>query len=220
MTFTIHPNSPNKQAIPLIKEAFQEVELRLRELLPELTDNLQVYVYNEDIIPETGTGGYAYSPTILSLAIDNDFKDKNLQRASLIGTIFHESYHLVQGHTGNDTRATYTSALDSAVYEGCATIFEREYTSETPLWGDYSMHTKNELQSWRDALSQISISDWLKDDGTSWQQWSFYDSSDNQRWKSYKVGTWIVEAYLQKTGKDIRDLRRMSAIEITTATRT
>lgn len=219
MTFSIHPESPNKQAIPLIEEVFREVEPRLRELLPELTNDLQLYVYDENIIPETGTGGLAYSPTILSLAIDNDFTDKKRQRESLVGLIFHESYHLVQGHTVNDGHATYTSALDSAVYEGCATVFEREYTDETPLYGDHSMHAESELESWRDSLSKISIDDWLKDNSKLWQQWSFYDAKDSQRWKSYKVGTWIVETYLDKTGKDIRDLRLMSANEITTQTR-
>lgn len=214
MSFTIHPESPNAQAIPLIERVFRRVEPRLRELLPELSENLQLYVYDENIIPETGTGGYAFSPTILSLAINNDFADKKRQEAALIGTIFHESYHLVQGHTGNNTQATYKSALDSAIYEGSATIFERKYAGTQPLFGNYSMHTKDELQRWRDTLASISSNDWLKNDAELWRRWSFYDTDDNQRWKAYKVGTWLTEEYLRKTGKDICELRNTPASDV------
>ena len=216
MSFTVHPNSPNKQAIPLVEEAFRGQEARLRELLPELSDELQVYVYAEDLIQETGTGGYAYSPTVLSLAIDNDFKDKEKQLSALVGTIYHESYHLTQGHTGNETKAPATSALDSAIYEGCATVFERTYAGVEPLWGDYSMHSEEELRQWCEALSRITPDEWLGDEGEVWQRWSFYDAEDGQRWKAYKVGTWVVERCLRETGKDIRDLRLMAASDIRT----
>ena len=214
MSFTIHPDSPNKQAILLVEETFRGQEARVRELLPELSDELQLYVYAKDLIPETGTGGYAYSPTVLSLAIDNDFKNKQKQLSALIGTIYHESYHLVQGHTGNDTHATYTSALDSAIYEGGATVFERTYAGVIPLWGDYSMHTEQELRQWGEALSRISINKWSENQDGVWQRWSFYDTEDSQRWKAYKVGTWVVERCLRETGKDIRDLRLMPASDI------
>ncbi len=214
MSFTIHPDSPNKQAIPLVEETFRRQEARVRELLPELSDELQLYVYAEDLIPETGTGGYAYSPTALSLAIDNDFKDKEKQLSALIGTIYHESYHLVQGHTGNETKAPATSALDSSIYEGCATVFERTYAGVGPLWGDYSMHTEEELRQWSEALSRIPIDKWSENQDGVWERWSFYDTEDSQRWKAYKVGTWVVELYLRETGKDIRDLRLMPASDI------
>lgn len=216
MSFAIHPDSPNKQAIPLVEQTFRGEEARVRELLPELSDELQVYVYAEDLIPETGTGGYAFSPTVLSLAIDNDFKDKDKQLSALIGTIYHESYHLVQGHTGNETKAPVTSALDNAIYEGCATVFEHAYADVEPLWGDYSMHTEEELRQWSEALSRIPIDKWSENQDGVWERWSFYDTEDSQRWKAYKVGTWVVELYLRETGKDIRDLRLMAASDIRT----
>jgi uncharacterized protein YjaZ len=211
MAFAIHPESPNKHAVSFVEGVFREYEPRVRELLPELSDNLQVYVYDEDIIPETGTGGYAYSPSILSLSLDNNFVAKKRQRNALVGTIFHESFHLVQGHTAHDSHASYTSALDSAIYEGCATVFEREYTDEQPLWGDYSMHSSSDLRNWRDALSHISPEEWLRNDGELWKRWSFYDADDGQRWKAYKVGVWTVDSCLRQTGKDIRDMRLMAA---------
>lgn len=179
-----------------------------------MSNDLELYVYDENIIPETGVGGYAYSTTILSLAIDTDFADKEQQRRALVGTIFHESYHLVQGHTGNDSHARYSSALDSAIYEGCATVFEREYTDASPLWGEHVEQVDGELQAWAGDLAQISPEEWMRDDGALWQRWSFYDENDGQRWKSYKVGVWLVERCLRQTGKDIRDLRMMSAQEV------
>lgn len=211
----IHPDSPNKEAIPLVEVTISEHEVRTRQLLPELPEDLQIYVYDENIIPEKGVGGYAFNLNILSLAVDNDFADKDLQRRALADTMLHEGYHIVQGHTGEKPHAPRGNALHSSIYEGAATKFEIAYgiDGDAP-WGDYSAHNEEELSDWRDKLEAISHEEWLADDGKLWQRWSFYDHEDNQRWKSYKVGAWIVDDYLVKTGKDIRDLRLMSAEEI------
>lgn len=213
-SFTIHPESPNKRGIPLVEEIFGVVEPRIRELLPELPNDLKLYVHSETNIPETGSGGFAYDPTTISLSVDNDFEDKDLQKKSLREAIFHESFHVVQGHTGFDASAEYDCALDSAIYEGCATIFEREYAGAKPLWGDYSMHNEKELNSWRDALSKIHIADWRENKDEVRQDWSFYDPNDKRRWKVYKVGAWLVDEYLKKNDADILDLRYLSAKEI------
>lgn len=211
----IHPESPNKEAIPLVKATIAEHEVRTRELLPELPDDLQIYVYGENIIPEKGVGGYAFSPNIISLAVDNDFADKELQRRALADMMLHEGFHIVQGHTGEEPHAPRDNALHSSIYEGAATKFEIAYgiDGDAP-WGDYSAHSEDELGDWCDKLEAISSEEWLADDGKLWQKWSFYDHEDSQRWKSYKVGAWIVDDYLAKTGKDIRELRLMSAEEI------
>lgn len=210
----ILPDSPNRQAIPFVGEVFREHEARTRELLPELPADLQLYVNDEGIIPEKGVGGYAYSPTIMTLGVRNDFKDKSLQRDSLADTILHEGYHMVQGHTGNPT-APHRTALDNAVYEGCATKFELVYgVSRDAPWGDYSKHSREELEAWASKLESFTDDVWRENDGKLWRQWSFYDHEDGTRWKAYKAGVWLVDKYLAQTQEDIRDLRHRTAAEI------
>lgn len=214
MPFTIHPNSPNQEAIPLVSSTFTEIEPQLRSLLPELPQDLEIYVYDDAIIPEHGVGGFAYSPKVLSISVDNDFPDKAFQKKNIASTTFHEAYHLVQGHTGNDGFAEYTNALDSAVYEGCAVIFEREYRDASVPFGDYSHTDEALLEEWSNALAEITQDEWMAENSKLWEQWSFYDAEDQQRWKAYKIGTWIVDKYIQSTGSDIRDMRTLSAQQI------
>lgn len=195
---------------PALATHFEEV----RQYLPELPATINIWLTSEFVIPETGSGGFAYAPDIITIGYDPEFPDKEMQISKLKGMVFHESYHLVQGHTANDTRAQYASLLDSATYEGCATVFERQYTDSTPLWGNNSQHTGEQLASWRDGMSAITYSGDHSTIGSIYESWAFFDEADQQRWKLYKTGTWLVDQALTKSGKDILDLRHLSATQI------
>lgn len=216
MKLHILEDSPNSEArndvLPLLEEYFVEV----RGILTELPEKLNIYLLNDMLIPETGEGGFAYSSDIVTVSFDLNFKDKALQKAALRGTVFHESYHLVQGHTSQSPTAEYRSALDSAIYEGCATVFEREYAKSYSPWGDYSQHTKDELERWVKELRRINIDDFAQDKDGIWRRWAFYDEQSGQRWRLYKVGTWLVELALARSRKDILELKNMSAGDIET----
>jgi hypothetical protein len=45
-------------------------------------------------------------------------------------------------------------------------------------------------------------------------KWALYDKEADERWRVYKVGTWLVDRALQNSGKNILDLRKLSAEEI------
>ena len=203
---TVLPDSPNieavKEVLPIVERSYTEV----RQLLPELPINIDIWLINENPVPETGVSGFAYSPSIVTIDFDSSFTDKRLQQSALRATIFHEAYHLVQGHTSEESSAMYASALDSALYEGAATIFERKYADTTEPYGDYSTTDEALLHTWQEQLSKITPEAFLANDGTLWRQWAFYDSYDDQRWKLYKTGTWLVDQFLAKTGKDILDI--------------
>jgi hypothetical protein len=205
------PNVAAKDAVePALTAAYEEV----RQILSELPEDIHIWLDNWCLIPETGDGGFAYSPNELTIAYDIDFKDKALQQKSLRQTIFHEGYHLVQGHTNEQPHAQYKTALDSAIYEGCAVVFERKYAGSDPLWGHYEKHDEATLTEWRNAMMKISIDDFVKNDGEIWRTWAFYDELTEERWRLYKVGTWLVDSALQRSGKDILDFRKLSAEEI------
>jgi uncharacterized protein YjaZ len=154
-------------------------------------------------------GGYAYSHDVITLAIQKDFADKMKQTAELRGTVFHESFHLSQRFTGEDG---HRSALHSAIYEGCATVFEREYANVLPLYGNYNAHSDEQLADWFDKLGAVGMS--YREKEGEWEEWAFYHHELQQRWIVYKTGTWLVDQTLKQTGLNILDLQNKTAEEI------
>ena len=214
MTVTINPDSPNiaaaAQVLPTLENSYAEV----RKLLPELPETIDIWLIHEFPIDATGVSGFAYSPSIITIDFNPDFTDKQLQQKALRATVFHEAYHLVQGHTSEESSAKYTSALDSATYEGMATVFERKYGNLTEPYGDYSTTDESLLQKWQSELAEITPEEFLANDGALWRQWAFYDKHDDYGWKLYKTGAWIVDRYLEESGEDILDIVHMPAADI------
>lgn len=211
---TILNESPNIIAADAVTTVLDQSYTEVCTLLPTLPASINIWLDNSVLIAETGEGGFAYSPDTITVAFDMEYADKVAQLQSLRATMFHEAYHLIQGHTHEDAQATYTTALDSAIYEGMATVFERQYAGSKPLWGEYSAVDEQTLTRWRDSLHKLAIEDYLNPHTGKWQQWAFFDETDNERWKLYKTGTWIVDTYLQRTGKDIINIVHMPASEI------
>lgn len=182
----------------------------LRQLLPKLPSKLKVifgtnYDYGED-----GITGSAVSSDEMKIGIDESIEDRTRQHAKIRSLVFHEGYHIAQEFH----LASQFSALESAIYEGCATIFEREYAGSTPKWGDYSKEDTSTLQRWRDAMKDISAEQYFEPSGETWKKWAFYDPETDESWRIYKVGTWLVENILKENDLDIVDLNSMTASEI------
>jgi uncharacterized protein YjaZ len=218
MSFSLHAASPNPEHWERLEPLLKTYEADVRKVLPELTPAIEIYLDDSLIIEGEATGGFAYSPSIISFGFDEQYGDEQAVAESVKATLYHEGFHLVQGHTAHDRFAPYATVLDAAIYEGAATVFERLYTSATPRWGEYQLHTEEELESWKDAMSQIPIEQYWDTETGLWQKWAFYDPEDSQRWKLYKVGSWLVQRYIERSGKSIVNLRSMAASEIITTT--
>ena len=182
----------------------------LRQLLSKLPNQLKVtfgtnYDYGED-----GVTGSAVSSDEMKIGIDKSVEDRTRQHAKIRSLVFHEGYHMAQEFH----LASQFSAVESAVYEGCATIFEREYAGSTPKWGDYSKEDTDTLQRWYDAMKNISAEQYFEPSGETWKKWAFYDPETDESWRVYKVGTWLVENILKENDLDIVDLSSMTASEI------
>ena len=204
-------DAPNIVAKELVQEHVEKYFDEVRQLLPELPDDIYIWLDNRHMIYEVGEGGFAYSPVTINLSFDVDFTDKAKQLKSFRGTIFHETFHMVQGFTFEEPRALMKTALDSAIYEGCATVFEREYADVLPLWGEYAQHDIATLKEWKNQLKSIPQSEYVDD---AWETWAFYDAESGERWRVYKAGAWIVDEALKKSGLNILDLRLKSADDI------
>ena len=196
----------NRLFLPKIKESYDE----LRVLLPHLPETMNVefgtnYDYGED-----GVTGSALSPNSMKIGIRIDQEDRTSQFARIGSVVKHEGYHIGQGFYNSSP----CSALEAAVSEGCATIFERDYLGSNPRWADYSMHDEKTLQQWLDEIKTITADQYFEPTGETWRKWAFYDAETDTSWRIYKTGTWLVEAVMSKTGLNALELNRLSADEI------
>ncbi len=188
---------------PSIAQYYDEV----RESLPELPEAVQIYFGDWGIIPETGVSGYAYSKDIITISLDPDFADKQKQRGDVRPTIFHEAFHQFQGYTGESGPFT---AIENAIYEGMATVFEREYCGLWQPYGDYREASDDTLTQWLEALQALSLEEFQRD----YKKWKFNHPALKERWIVYKVGTWIVDQVLEKQNLSILQLSPKTAVEV------
>jgi len=178
-----------------------------RTLLPGLPEKMCIYFSNEGIIPETGMGGHAHNSEIITISIDPEFKDKRTQVADIRPTIFHESFHTYQNYTFEGPKY---SGIESAIYEGMATVFERQYAGKDQPYGNWHAVPTEKLELWLRILSEIDQDEYERD----WQQWKFYHEEIQERWIAYKLGVFIVDKVLSKQGVDITGLKDKTAKEV------
>jgi hypothetical protein len=147
----------------------------------------------------------------MKIGIRIDQEDRAPQFARIGTVVKHEGYHIGQGFYNSEP----CSALEAAIYEGCATIFERDYLDSEPKYADYSMHDEKTLQSWFDEIKTITADQYFEPSGETWRKWAFYDPETDASWRIYKTGTWVVENVMRKTGLNAIELNSLSAYEIT-----
>lgn len=190
---------------PTVNGAYKDVQ----KLLDNIPEVLQVKFTDNGGSDVTGVGGFAFSRSQINLAVLDTFADREVQKANLRSTVFHESFHIQQGFTYSDSPFT---ALDAAVYEGSAIAFEREYAKNDAVYGDYSTHTDEQLKGW---LSEIkSVGTRYFEDEETWHRWAFYHPEYDQKWIIYKVGSWLVDRILSTNNLDILDLKDKTAQQI------
>jgi len=197
----------NESAEKPLEASISKYYDEVRELLPKLPATVKIYFGDYGIMPETGVGGFAYSPDTITVSIDPDFQDKKKQLKDIRPTIFHEAFHLYQGYTGETGPF---SAIENAIYEGMATVFEREYCGVWQPYGDYRETSEDSLKHWLQDLRQLSLEDFKN----TYREWKFYHPKLKERWIVYKVGTWIADQVLEKQKLTILDLSTKTAADM------
>jgi hypothetical protein len=191
--------------VSVIDQAFSDT----LKLLTHLPDTLDIAFTEEGAEQSTGVGGFSVSPHRINIALMKDFHDIALQKSNLRGVIFHELFHVNQGFTCAQSPFT---ALDAAVYEGCAVVFEREYGGGVAIYADYHQHTDEELSGWLEQLRNVGTQ--YFEDHDTWQKWAFYHPELDQKWIIYKVGAWLIERILAQHNLSILDLADKKPAEI------
>lgn len=192
--------------LPKIKESYED----LRVLLPHLPKTMNIefgtnYDYGED-----GITGSALSPNSMKIGIRIDQDDRACQFARIGLVVKHEGYHIGQGFYNSKP----CSALEAAVYEGCATVFERDHLGSNLKYADYSMHDENTLRHWLDEIRAITADQYFESSGNTWRKWAFYDAETKSSWRVYKVGTWMIDNVISRTKLSAIDLNDMTAEQI------
>lgn len=209
------PDSPNIEVAKLIDVQMSEAYADALLLLPDAPHDVTVLLDNAHVVPETGVGGYAKAQSTLLISFDALFPDVDAQLVDLRGTVFHQAYHLAQGHIAEDPSVSYSTALELAVAEGCAIVFEREYGGSAPSWGDYSPVDTATLDAWVEQLRRLPIAQYASDEDL-WCEWATSHHADEEdSWRIYRVGTYLIDQYLRgANGTLVTDLAAVSPADL------
>lgn len=185
-----------------VVDVIERALLEVKRCLPHLDTNIQIYFDDFCMMEEYGCGGFAYSPDTLTVAFSLDYSDKPLQLKYLRETIFHEAYHLAQGYTAETFGGT---PLEEAVYEGAATLFERDFAGAEPAYATYDTQ---KVMGWLSEIRRLPKS-------YDMDRWKFFDPDDKERWKLYKTGAYINEQYLRlHPERNLLDMNLLTARQI------
>jgi len=152
------------------------------------------------VIKETGLNAFTINSEFVSLNFDEDM---TLGEKVIIGNvrsmIFHEMSHAARFNLS----IWHATAIDMSIFEGLATVFEREHVGSEPLWGQYDADV---IHEWFAELNAL-------DDGVLDNEYRF-KHHDGRRWISYKVGTYIVDEAMRLSGKSIIECTQMECSAI------
>jgi hypothetical protein len=179
-----------------------------RALLPAVPEGVAFDVDERAIvIPGWGVGGYALTGKRVLIGHDGSIRGEVLERR-LRGIVFHECVHLAQGFTADVWLPGPIAALDYAVYEGCATVFERDRAGDEPPWSSYLDEAT--MLAWAHELADLPPSDDL-------ERWLFWDPLTRRESMIYRTGVFIVDRVLERTGESIESILDWTPEQIHTA---
>jgi hypothetical protein len=176
-----------------IADEVDRTEPEVRALLPALRRRVNLVVSTgSNVIPETGEVGFAVSPDTVNWTVDPARGVANVARRHLRHALFHELHHCVRLIR---VPSYYTTDwYDGSVFEGLATVFERE-AGWSPPYGEYAV---DEIVQWADELFEQPVDD-------TFNHWKF-QHPDGRRWISYRVGAWVVDEAIKRSGRTAADL--------------
>lgn len=192
---------------PIVDKAEERVRSLLGASLPGEMNYAWFDSSSQRIVPRYVTGGWAFKPNIISLAIDETCQDKGRISREINNTTYHELFHIAQGFTDLDKndKPSNQPLLANAIYEGAASIFERDYARGDkllPYYADYMSHQESDLVSWLEELKKLSTTRETIDQELL-RQWKFYHEVLGVNHIMYKVGAYIVDTALHRVESSV-----------------
>ncbi|MDQ1372793.1 MAG: hypothetical protein QOJ09_131 [Actinomycetota bacterium] len=178
-----------------IVEVAGTAEAEVREHLPTLEADLYLLVNQTDqVSPETGDGGFTIGPHCIRWDVDPHRDVQRVARTSLRGTLFHECHHAVRLQRRPE-EAGLVDWPSVAIFEGLASVFEDLAGQARAPWRTYDRLV---IDQWTAELFAQPM-----DEG--WRRWKF-DHPDGRRNIAYKVGAWIADEAVRRSGRSAADL--------------
>lgn len=184
-----------------LRKSIEDAYIEVIQLLPFTSQYVNFYVHpSEYIIKETGLNGYTVNSEYISISFDSELRlgsTKILQNIRPI--IFHEMNHAARFQCS----IWHETSLDMCLFEGLATVFEREHAGINPPWGQYN---NADVQEWLAELRTLK-------NGVLTDEYRF-EHPDGRRWIAYKVGTYIIDEAIKHSGMSVIELTQKESKEI------
>lgn len=189
---------------PELKKRYEDIATKAykdaHKLLPIINNKLSFVVQDNPkaCIPEVGSGAYTYNSILVILSFDPSlpYGEKGLLD-SLRPAVFHE-----MNHAARFTKPIWhKNLMEWCLMEGLATVFERDKANDKPLWGKYP----KDVASWLEEIKKAKESQ-----GNEYM----FKHTDGRKWIGYKVGTYMVDQAMEKSGKTIEELTDLECKEI------
>ncbi|WP_421807197.1 DUF2268 domain-containing putative Zn-dependent protease [Flagellimonas sp.] len=194
----------------LIQDIVQTSELKVRELLPNLPDSINVAVeivdWNIDVVGGVTGRTETNSPPQVVIQISETYPGgvSKAAETALEHTIFHEFHHLYRGWAIQDNK--FGPGIDiAAVNEGLAVVFSEVYT--VAMEAD-SPPEATEAEEWVTEILALPVN-------ANYQHWMF-QHPDGRESVGYRTGNYIVSKALAASGKNILELSELPPNEILT----
>lgn len=179
-----------------VKKAFKEVH----KLLPIVNNRLSFVVQDNAkyCIPEIGSGAQTHNSILVIFSFDSGlpYGEKGLLDA-IRPAVFHEMNHAARF----SKPIWHKNLLEWCLMEGLATVFERDRADGKPLWGEYPQN----VTEWLEEVKKAKDSERDK---------IMFRHPDGRRWIGYKVGTYITDEAIEKSGKTIEELTALECEDI------
>jgi hypothetical protein len=193
----------------LIQDIVQTSELKVRELLPNLPDSINVALeivdWDLDMVGGVTGRTETNSPPVVLIQISEEFPGgvTKATETALEHTIFHEFHHLSRGWAIQDNKYGPGIAT-AAVNEGLAVVFSEEYTGERT-----EADTPPEAaiaEQWVEEIRSLPIN-------ANYQHWMF-QHPDGRLAVGYRTGNYLIRKAMAKSGKDVLELSKHTPDEI------
>jgi uncharacterized protein YjaZ len=143
----------------------------------------------------TGLGGFAHNKHTIDLNLSTALFDLALEKG-IPTAVPHETHHVVRGYLGDSWKG---SAIEAAIAEGLASVFETEVSGIITSMSSY----QDEVTGWVGEMMEL---------GPDWSYSDWFTGPNKGRWYvGYKVGRYIVD-------RAIRNAPNETAVTLVNAT--
>lgn len=156
-----------------------------------------------DVIPETHIGGHTYSSNFVTVTIDS--RCNIVKMSDLFLTMCHELCHATRWQY-NDEWAT--TLLDEMFFEGVATAFEIEATSNNNMPLDCFARIISSRSDEDNEKILVALKGQVSNKAYDYNKIFFAGDTGLKlpRWSGYSLGYYLVKKYLENNNKKAHEI--------------